>query len=78
MNGPHRCLVTYSSATSCLPSGIRSNHSVELPRTHSELVKFAFHDPEYGRVSDVLCRMNTAEGKKKWEELVYTSEGTLG
>ncbi|KAK3371759.1 hypothetical protein B0T24DRAFT_579192, partial [Lasiosphaeria ovina] len=61
MNGPPGCLVTYSSATSCLPPGIRSNHSVELPRTHSELVKFASHDHEYEMVSDVLCRMNTAK-----------------
>jgi len=62
MNGPHRCLVAYSSATSCLPPSIRSSHSVELPRTHSELVKFASHDPEYERVIDVLCRMDTARG----------------
>jgi hypothetical protein len=57
MNGPHRCLVTPSSATSCLPPGIRSSRSAELPRTHSELVKFSCHDPEYDKVSDILCRM---------------------
>ncbi len=57
MNGSPRCLVTPSSATDCLPAGIRSGHSAELPRTHSELVQFASHDPEYEKVSDVLCRM---------------------
>jgi hypothetical protein len=33
-------------------------HSAELPRTHSELVKFAFHDREHDKVSDVLCLMH--------------------
>jgi hypothetical protein len=31
---------------------------VELPRTHSELVKFASYDPDYDKVSDVLCLMH--------------------
>lgn len=57
MNGPNRCLVTPKSAVSCLPYDKRSDHSAELPRTHSELVKFAFGDPEYDKVSDVLRRM---------------------
>ncbi|KAK3353279.1 hypothetical protein B0T25DRAFT_207363 [Lasiosphaeria hispida] len=57
MNGPYRCLVTQNSATCCLPPGLRLGHSAELPRTHSELVKFASHDPEYDKVSDVLCLM---------------------
>lgn len=57
MNGPHQCLVTRSSATSCLPPGIRLGRSAELPRTHSELVKFASHDPENDKVSYVLRLM---------------------
>ncbi|KAK0631939.1 hypothetical protein B0T14DRAFT_559678 [Immersiella caudata] len=60
MNGPYRCLVTPSSAMSCLPPGLRLGHSAELPRTHSELVKFASHDPEYDKVCDVLRRMTKA------------------
>ncbi|KAK0731303.1 hypothetical protein B0H67DRAFT_639713 [Lasiosphaeris hirsuta] len=58
MNGPRRCLVTPNSATSCLPPSLRLGHSVELPRTHSELVKFTSYDPEYDKVSDILCLMH--------------------
>ncbi|KAK3364037.1 hypothetical protein B0T25DRAFT_443738, partial [Lasiosphaeria hispida] len=58
INGPTRCLVSLASATSCLPPSLSSGHSAELPRTHSELVKFSFRDPEYDKVSDVLRRMH--------------------
>ena len=60
MNGPRRCLVSPDSATSCLPPDNSLGHSAELPRTHSELVKFALHDPEYEKISDVLCQMHQA------------------
>lgn len=76
MNGPHRCLVAPFSATSCLPPNIRSRYSAELPRTHSELVKFALYDPEYDKLGDVLCQMHlrcikassTAKGRYKMDE----------
>jgi len=57
MKGTPRCLVTTASATSCLLPGSSSDHSAELPRTHSELVKFAAHDSDYDKVSYVLSRM---------------------
>ncbi len=57
MNGALRCLVTVTSATSCLPSSASSYHSAALHRTHSELVKFASHDNEYDKVSHVLSRI---------------------
>jgi len=59
MTGPLRCLVTPSSATSCLlfGNGNPSSRSAALPRTHSELVKFALHDSEYETVRDVLYQM---------------------
>ena len=61
MNGPFACLVSQSSATSCLPFGDAPGHSsVALPRTHSDLVKFASLDPTYDLVSDVLGQMYQA------------------
>jgi hypothetical protein len=57
MNGIPRCLVTPTSATSCLPLGVLSDYSAGVDRTHSELVKFAFHDSEYDKVSYILSRM---------------------
>lgn len=57
MNGIPRCLVSPASATSCLPSSVVLYRSAPIPRTHSELVKFAAHDQIYGTVSDVLRRM---------------------
>ncbi len=59
MAGPLRCLVTRSSATSCLPVGASSDHAVAIDRTHSDLVKFASHDSEYDKLIHVLeeiCR----------------------
>jgi len=54
MIGSPRCLVTRSSATSCLPKGVSSDHAVAINRTHSDLVKFASHDSDYDGVSHVL------------------------
>jgi hypothetical protein len=58
MSGIPRCLVTPTSATSCLPSGVLLDHSIAIDRIHSDLVKFALHDDEYDKVSYVLSQMH--------------------
>jgi hypothetical protein len=58
MGGIPRCLVTTTSATSCLPSGVSLDHLIAIDRTHSDLVKFASHDDEYDKVSYVLSQMH--------------------
>lgn len=61
MNGTPKCLVSPASATSCLRASSSLRHSsAGLPRTHSDLVKFASHDPAYDSVSDVLGQMYKA------------------
>ena len=61
MNGRLECLVSPSSATSCLPPSSSPVLSLaELPQTHSDLVKFASHDSAYDSVSEVLIQMHKA------------------
>jgi hypothetical protein len=50
MIGPERCLVDTFSATSCLPSNIRLDHSIPITRTHSDLVKFTHRDAEFDSI----------------------------
>ncbi|KAK4441964.1 hypothetical protein QBC34DRAFT_419429 [Podospora aff. communis PSN243] len=57
MEGPLDYLVTQPSATSCLPPNSPPDHSIAIPRTHSELVKFALHDNEYDKVIYVLSQI---------------------
>ena len=54
MEGPLEYLVTQASATSCLPSNAPQDRSIAIPRTHSDLVKFAPYDAEYDKVVYVL------------------------
>jgi protein SERAC1 len=60
MIGPPRCLVSQSSATSCLPARFSADHAIPIGRTHSDLVKFGYHDPEYDKVfhtlKELCCR----------------------
>lgn len=57
MGGPLECLVTTQSATSCLRYGSSSEFAYAIPRTHSELVKFSYHDYEYDKVYYILKAM---------------------
>jgi hypothetical protein len=57
MTGDKACLVTRPSATSCLPSMVRSDRSIPMDRTHSELVKFALHDWDRDEVCHILDRI---------------------
>ncbi|KAJ5381895.1 uncharacterized protein N7496_004323 [Penicillium cataractarum] len=50
MTGPRECLVSRSSATCCLPPDAPRNRAIPIPRTHSDLVKFARHDSDYDNV----------------------------
>lgn len=50
MNGPDKFLVTKSSATHCRHWEDGPEHICAVARTHSDLVKFAPHDPAYGSV----------------------------
>ncbi|KAM3550107.1 hypothetical protein ARSEF4850_008509 [Beauveria asiatica] len=59
MTGPLQCLVSHSSATSCLPPEIARDHSVAIDRTHSDLVKFATHDSEYNKVAAILRQIHS-------------------
>ncbi|KAK4441902.1 hypothetical protein QBC34DRAFT_42923 [Podospora aff. communis PSN243] len=61
MIGELKALVSVSSATGCLPPSKLSSHSAALPRTHSNLVKFAWHHPDYSRVIGVLQAMEKQE-----------------
>ncbi|KAK2589788.1 hypothetical protein QQS21_012532 [Conoideocrella luteorostrata] len=54
MEGPLQCLVSVSSATSCLPQNASDRNKIAMRKTHSDLVKFARHDPAYDDVSDIL------------------------
>lgn len=54
MSGALRCLVTIPSATSCLPGGSSSDAAFAIPRTHSDLVKFLYHDANYDTVHHIL------------------------
>ncbi|KIM98677.1 hypothetical protein OIDMADRAFT_31451 [Oidiodendron maius Zn] len=64
MSGPSRCLVTRTSATSCLPQGVSSDHSVAINRTHSDLVKFSRHDSEYRKVHYILHHIHARSQAK--------------
>src|ERR1700722_19557097 len=84
MNGPSRCLVTRTSATSCLPQSVSSDYSVAINRTHSDLVKFSRHDAEYRKVHYILHRIHVRSLAKarvvvlleKPQSLTYTGVNT--
>lgn len=59
MEGPARFLVSQPSATSCLPAGASSAHSIALRRNHSDLVKFSSHDAEYESIACILKQIHT-------------------
>ncbi|OPB40304.1 hypothetical protein A0O28_0003830 [Trichoderma guizhouense] len=50
MIGPTTVLVTKSSATHCRPWEDGSEHICAIARTHSDMVKFGPHDPDYRNV----------------------------
>ncbi|KAL7936536.1 hypothetical protein V8C35DRAFT_295770 [Trichoderma chlorosporum] len=50
MTGPTAVLVAKSSATHCRPWEDGSEHICAIARTHSDIVKFAPHDPDYRNV----------------------------
>lgn len=50
MVGPTAVLVTKSSATHCRPWEDGSEHICAIARTHSDMVKFGPHDPDYRNV----------------------------
>ncbi|PKK42694.1 hypothetical protein CI102_12274 [Trichoderma harzianum] len=50
MIGPTAVLVTKSSATHCRPWEDGSEHICAIARTHSDMVKFGPHDPDYRNV----------------------------
>ncbi|KFY31660.1 hypothetical protein V493_00915 [Pseudogymnoascus sp. VKM F-4281 (FW-2241)] len=54
MTGEQRCLVSQSSASSCLPQGASSDHTIPLNCAHSDLVKFSLGDAEYAKVLHTL------------------------
>ncbi|KAK3350351.1 hypothetical protein B0T25DRAFT_570915 [Lasiosphaeria hispida] len=56
MGGPRECLVDPNSAIDCLPPRLRHGpYTFPVPRTHSDLVKFAdHHDNQYQDVLDCL------------------------
>ncbi|KAL7811186.1 hypothetical protein V8C44DRAFT_330904 [Trichoderma aethiopicum] len=54
MTGPPTILVTKSSATHCRPWEDGSEHICAIARTHSEMVKFGPHDPDYKNVKERL------------------------
>ncbi|KFY15667.1 hypothetical protein V491_05602 [Pseudogymnoascus sp. VKM F-3775] len=54
MTGEQRCLVSQSSASSCLPQGASSDHIIPLNCAHSDLVKFSLGDAEYAKVLHTL------------------------
>lgn len=70
MNGPLRCLVTRTSATSCLSHDASSDHSVAINRTHSDLVKFSRYDAEYDRVRYIILSIHT-RSKAKSQSVTY-------
>ncbi|KAM3495112.1 hypothetical protein MY3957_001534 [Beauveria namnaoensis] len=57
MDGEPRYMVSKISATSCLPPGAPSERVVGLQTTHSGLVKFRCHDPEFEKVKPILIHM---------------------
>lgn len=57
MEGPFRCLVNVTSATSCLPCSAYSEYSAAIDRAHSDLVKFSAHDSEYDNISYLISDM---------------------
>ncbi|KAI9150446.1 WD40 repeat-like protein [Paramyrothecium foliicola] len=64
MVGPLECLVSQTSATSCLPQSASLDHAIAIDRSHSGLVKFAYHDSEYDKVVHVLEQLvNKASSK---------------
>lgn len=68
MNGPPRFLVSQPSATSILPAGASSAHSISLRRNHSDLVKFSLYDAEYDLVADILKDMQEASASYRIQE----------
>ncbi len=55
--GHPSCLVSMSSAVSCLPNGIFSARSLPIDRSHVEIVKFYRDDREYQKIIKVLKQM---------------------
>lgn len=72
MQGPARCLVSPASATSCLPPEASLHHSVAIARTHSELVKFAYHDSDYDNVASILDQMHQRSLRRSHANLQRT------
>lgn len=68
MNGPHRFLVSQFSATSCLPAGAPSTHTVSIRRNHSDLVKFSSHDAEYDKVAYIVKQMQEMSTSHRTQE----------
>lgn len=73
MNGPPRFLVSQPSATSCLPAGASSAHSIPLRLNHSDLVKFSSHDAEYDRVAYILKQMQEMPASYRIQERKFQS-----
>ncbi|ETR97188.1 hypothetical protein M419DRAFT_92340 [Trichoderma reesei RUT C-30] len=75
MTGPPTILVTKSSATHCRPWEDGTEHMCAIARTHSEMVKFGPHDPEYKNVKErikglsrraVMARRHLQTTTAKW------------
>ena len=57
MDGPEDFLVTKASATRCRIWEDKPQHICPLPRTHSNMTRFAQHDEEYDKVLQRLKRL---------------------
>jgi hypothetical protein len=85
MAGEQRCLVSQSSASSCLPQGASSDHSIPLNCAHSDLVKFSLGDAEYAKVLHtlrelcrrVLQRVSRTQGMLKVTSRLYYRDRLL-
>lgn len=78
MDGPPRFLVSQASATSCLPAGASSAHSISLRRNHSDLVKFSSHDAEYDRVAYILKHVQDISARQIPQVIREPQKGNLG
>jgi hypothetical protein len=57
MTGPPTVLVDMSSATHGRPWEGDAQHILALNRSHSELIKFSYHDHDYPRVLEILRKL---------------------
>ncbi|KFY90884.1 hypothetical protein V500_04903 [Pseudogymnoascus sp. VKM F-4518 (FW-2643)] len=73
MTGEQRCLVSQSSASSCLPQGASSDHAIPLSCAHSGLVKFKYGDAEYHKLLDTLRKLYTRVLRRLPPKQAYTS-----